>query len=71
MFETDANRIWKLLAKKLTDEATREDLLELKKLQGLYPEICHRAVLIMNWWYLDKIREQINSEREWNNEDES
>jgi len=66
MLETDADRIWTLLAKELTEEATAEDLLDLKKLENRYPEFCNRARLILKWWYLNQIREQttLNEKRE-------
>jgi len=66
MLETDADRIWTLLAKELTEEATPEDLLDLQKLESRHPEFCHRARLILKWWYLNQIREQttLNEKRE-------
>ncbi|HEY2721682.1 MAG TPA: hypothetical protein VGI82_08155 [Chitinophagaceae bacterium] len=63
MSEINLDRLWTLLAKKLTEEASREDLLELRKLQSRYPEICYRAELIIKWWYVAKIEEQKNVER--------
>lgn len=57
MFATEVLQLWTLLAKKLTEEASKEDLEVLKLLENRYPEISYRANLFMKWWYLDKVRE--------------
>lgn len=44
------NKLWSLLAKKLAEEATEEELLELEKMSIAHPEIVYAAKKIEDLW---------------------
>src|SRR5688572_20313648 len=46
------NRFWNLLAKKITDEATTEEIQELEELMRLHPDWHYAAQHIQDIWGL-------------------
>lgn len=52
------DHIWALVAKRLADEATIEELQELDKLLKKYPGTDWQIKVIADWWW-DDIQEEI------------
>jgi putative ABC transport system permease protein len=55
------DHIFNLATKKLSDEASEQELRELDNLLQQYPDISHNIKLLFNWWYYDE--EQNNVDR--------
>jgi putative ABC transport system permease protein len=55
------DHIFNLATKKLSDEASEQDLRELDNLLQQYPDISLKIKQLFNWWYYDE--EQNNIDR--------
>ncbi|MGF7042228.1 hypothetical protein [Mucilaginibacter lappiensis] len=55
------DHIFNLATKKLSDEASEQDLRELDNLLLQYPDISLKIKQLFNWWYYDE--EQNNIDR--------
>ena len=55
------DHIFNLATKKLSDEASEQELRELDNLLQRYPDISLNIKLLFNWWYYDE--EQNNVDR--------
>ena len=55
------DHIFNLETKKLSDEASEQELRELDNLLQQYPDISLNIKLLFNWWYYDE--EQNNVDR--------
>jgi putative ABC transport system permease protein len=44
------DRTWKLAAKKMANEASAEELLELDELLRLQPDMKEKVALLLEWW---------------------
>lgn len=55
------DHIFNLATKKLSDEASEQDLRELDNLLQQYPDISLKIKQLFNWWYYDE--EQNNMDR--------
>jgi len=49
-----ADYIWTLVSKKLANEASEKELLELKELLVQYSNLNNAVSQLYKWWYLDK-----------------
>ncbi len=48
------DRIWYILGKKLSNDATKEELAELDELLRVHPELCYPVQHIIDLWNLDR-----------------
>jgi putative ABC transport system permease protein len=55
------DHIFNLATKKLSDEASEQELKELDNLLQQYPDISLKIKQLFNWWYYDE--EQTNIDR--------
>jgi len=57
---TIEDHIWNLTTKKLSNEASEQELLELDSLLQQYPDINRDIEQLFNWWYYDEERNPID-----------
>lgn len=59
MHHWDQHRVWQLIARKLSGEASQDNLTELQELTYRFPEIQSYLDIITNWW---EVTERIGKE---------
>ena len=54
------DHIFNLATKKLSDEASEQELRELDNLLQQYPDISLKIKQLFNWWYYDEEQNNMN-----------